>query len=170
MPSRHSEAFIFSVKAAVSAVVAVLVCDLLRLPAPIWGAVSAVLVSQPSVHSSARTALTRVIANLLGAFCGAVFTMSVGYELPALALGVMFTGLACYYLKADEAMRPAFAAVVIVTMNNDPDKWTGSWNRVIEVTVGCLCALAVGGLFALAFGRAKPVANSVPPPPPDHTE
>jgi uncharacterized membrane protein YgaE (UPF0421/DUF939 family) len=100
-------------------------------------------------------ALTRVMANLIGAFCGAVFSMSVGHELPALALGVMFTGLACYFLKADEAMRPAFAAVVIVTMNSDPDKWTGSWHRVIEVTVGCLCSLLVGGLFALAANRFK---------------
>jgi len=169
MLSRHFEAFVFSIKAAVSAVVAVLVCDYLRLPAPIWGAVSAVLVSQPSVHSSARMALTRVLANIIGAFCGAVFSMSVGHELPALALGVMFTGLACYYLKLDEAMRPAFAAVVIVTLNDAPDKWTGSWHRVIEVIVGCLCSLAVGGLFALALGRFKPAVNGGKPPA-DHTE
>jgi uncharacterized membrane protein YgaE (UPF0421/DUF939 family) len=169
MPSRHFEAFIFSVKAAVSAVVAVVICHQLALPSAWWSAVSAVLVSQPSLHSSLRASLTRVMANLIGAGVGAVLFVVIDQQLVALALGVLFTGMACYYLKAEDAMRPAFAAVIIVIFNNNPDKWAGSLDRVETAVVGCLCSLLVGVLFMLAAGRSKPGSKDAKPPP-EHTE
>jgi hypothetical protein len=50
-------------------------------------------------------------------------------------------------LKQDDALRPAFVAVIIVTLIGENSKWQNSIDRVIAVIVGCVCALIVGFLF-----------------------
>jgi uncharacterized membrane protein YgaE (UPF0421/DUF939 family) len=148
MQPRHFEAIIFSAKAATATVVAVLCYDWALLPGTAWvAAVSAVVVTQPSLHSSFKASLMRVIANLAGAFGGAALSIILGQPLVAVAAGVMLTGLVCHLLKQDDALRPAFVAVILVTLAGDSDKWHSSLNRVAGVLIGCLCALAVGFLF-----------------------
>ncbi|MGH7976489.1 MAG: FUSC family protein [Limisphaerales bacterium] len=155
MPPRHFEAIIFSVKAAVAAVVAVVFYDDLGMSGAVWAAISAVLVTQPSLHSSWKASLIRVIANLAGAFGGAALSLAIGHPLLAMAVGVILTGLVCYFLKVEDAMRPAFAAVVIVIINTDTAKWSNSLDRVVAVIVGCLCALTIGFLFDKVSSRFK---------------
>jgi uncharacterized membrane protein YgaE (UPF0421/DUF939 family) len=148
MQPRHFEAIIFSAKAAVAAVIGALCYKLFDLPGAPWvAAVSAVLVTQPNLHSSFQASFMRVIANLAGAFGGAVLLVVIGQPIAAMAIGVMVTGLLCYLLKQDDALRPAFVAVIIVTLIGENSKWQNSLDRVIAVIVGCICALAVGFLF-----------------------
>ena len=148
MPSRHLEAVIFSAKAAVASVSAALCYEFLTLPGTPWvAAVSAVLVTQPSLHSSFKASLLRVVANLAGAFGGAVLLALISQPLVAMAIGVMVTGLVCYALKLDDALRPAFVAVIIVTLIGENSKWHNSLDRVAAVIIGCACALIVGFLF-----------------------
>jgi len=147
MQSRHLEAVIFSLKAAIAAVAAVICYEDFNLPGAGWAAISAVLVIQPTLHQSFKASFTRIVANLAGAFGGAMLNVLIGHPLPALAIGVMLTGLICYLLKADDAMRPAFAAVVIVTFTSNTSKWDSSLDRVIAVIVGCFWAIAIGFLF-----------------------
>ena len=64
MPSRHFEAVIFSAKAAVATVIAAVSYMYIALPGAPWvAAVSAVLVTQPDLHSSFKASLLRVVAN-----------------------------------------------------------------------------------------------------------
>jgi uncharacterized membrane protein YgaE (UPF0421/DUF939 family) len=126
------------------------------LPGAPWvAAVSAVLVTQPSLHSSFKASLMRVIANLAGAFGGAALSIGIGQPLVAMAVGVMVTGLVCYLLNQDDALRPAFVAVILVTLAGENDKWHSSLDRVAAVIVGCLCALAIGFLFDKLSGVPK---------------
>jgi uncharacterized membrane protein YgaE (UPF0421/DUF939 family) len=143
-PTSHFDALIFSAKAAMAAVAAVLLFGLTGLAGGIWAAVSAVIVTQPSMHPSVRASLTRVIANLIGASVGAVISLALGHHLLALAVGVLVTGMVCHFTKLDDALRPAYAAVVIVIMSADAQGWRGSLDRVLAVFLGCFCALAVG--------------------------
>ena len=143
-PTSSFDALIFSAKAAVSAVAAVLLFGLTGLAGGVWAAVSAVIVTQPSMHPSVRASLTRVIANLIGASVGAIIGLALRYELPALAVGVLVTGMICHFTKLDDALRPAYAAVVIVIMSPDIQGWHGLRDRVLAVFLGCVCALAVG--------------------------
>ncbi len=154
MQPRHFEVVIFSAKAAMSAVVAALCCKYFYLPGAPWvAAVSAVLVTQPNLHSSLQASFMRVVANLAGAFGGAALSILIGQ--PIVAIGVMLTGLVCYFLKQDDALRPAFVAVVIVTLIGDNGKWNASLDRVAAVVVGCASALAVGFLFDKLSGAFK---------------
>ena len=148
MQPRHFEAVIFSAKAAVAAVIGALCYKFFDLPGAPWvAAVSAVLVTQPSLHSSFQASFMRVVANLAGAFGGAALLAAIGQPIAAMAIGVMVTGLACYLLKQDDALRPAFVAVIIVTLIGENSKWQNSFDRVIAVVIGCMCALIVGFLF-----------------------
>lgn len=139
----HIQAFIYSAKAAISAVVVVILFDWFQMPGAAWAAISAVIVTQPSLHPSVRASVTRVIANLIGAFVGAGFNLWLGHTLPALAGGVMLTGLICHFARLDDALRPAYAAVVILILVSD-STWTGPLERVSTVIAGCAVALGVG--------------------------
>src|SRR5471032_2445563 len=148
MQPRHFEALIFSTKAAVATVVAALCYKLFQLPGAPWvAAVSAVLVTQPDLHSSFKASFMRVVANLAGAFGGAALLAATGQPVVAMAIGVLLTGLVCYLIKQDDALRPAFVAVIIVTLIGESSKWQSSRDRVAAVIVGCVCALVVGFLF-----------------------
>jgi uncharacterized membrane protein YgaE (UPF0421/DUF939 family) len=148
MQPRHFEAVTFSVKAAAAAVMGALGYKIFDLPGTQWvAAVSAVLVTQPNLHSSFQTSFMRVVANLAGAFGGAVLLVMVGQPVAAMAIGVLLTGLLCYLLQLDDALRPAFVAVIIVTLNGGVASWHNALNRVAAVVIGCACALAVGFLF-----------------------
>jgi uncharacterized membrane protein YgaE (UPF0421/DUF939 family) len=140
----HFDAFAGSAKAAVSAILAVLCCHWLHFPQAAWAAVSAVIVTQPGLHPSLRASLMRVIANLIGAFVGAVVSSLGGHSLWALGCGILLTGLMCHLARAGEALRPAFAAVVIVIFTNGAGAWEESMQRVLAVVTGCVAALAVG--------------------------
>ena len=148
MQLRHFEAIIFSAKAAAAAVVAALCYKPVELPGAMWiAAVSAVLVTQPDLHTSFRASLMRVLANLAGAFGGAALLAVIRQPITAMAVGVLLTGLICYLLKQDDALRPAFAAVILVTLIGEQDEWHNSIDRVTGVIIGCVCALVVGFLF-----------------------
>jgi uncharacterized membrane protein YgaE (UPF0421/DUF939 family) len=148
MQARHFEAIIFSTKAAVATLAAALCYQFIKLPGFPWvAAVSAVLVTQPDLHASFKASLMRVAANLGGVVGGAALLVITGQPLVAMTVGVLLTGMICYLLKQDDALRPAFVAVIIVTLIGENDKWQASTDRVIGVVIGCACALAVGFLF-----------------------
>jgi uncharacterized membrane protein YgaE (UPF0421/DUF939 family) len=156
MQPRHFEAVVFSAKAAVATVVAALGYELFQLPGAPWvAAVSAVLVTQPDLHSSFKASFMRVVANLTGAFGGAALLAITGQSVVAMAIGVLVTGLVCYLLKQDDALRPAFVAVIIVTLIGENSKWHNSIDRVLAVIIGCGCALVVGFLFDKLSGMPK---------------
>ena len=72
-----------------------------------------------------------------------------------MAIGVLVTGLLCYLLKQDDALRPAFVAVIIVTLIGESSGWHNPIDRVAAVIIGCVCALAVGFLFDKLSGASK---------------
>jgi uncharacterized membrane protein YgaE (UPF0421/DUF939 family) len=143
------EGFIFVSKAAISAVVAVVAFDCFGLPGGVWAPVSAVIVTQPKLHPSLKLSLTRVVANLIGAFVGALVNGVTGHNILAMAIGVIVTGLVCYAAQLADAIRPAYAAVVIVTLSSEPHAWAGSLDRVLAVSLGCVAAVVVGVVFDL---------------------
>lgn len=153
-PARHLSGIIYSLKATVGAVTAALAYQGLGLPGGPWAAaVSAVLVTQPDLDASLKASLLRVVANLAGAFGGAVLLAIIGQPIVAMAIGVMITGLVCHLLKQDDALRPSFVAVIIVTLFGGSNEWHNSANRVAGVLLGCGCALIVGLLFHLLTAR-----------------
>ena len=115
---------------------------------------------QPSVHAS----LTRFWANLIGATLGAIAVSLLSSALLALLVGVFLTGLACHLLKFDDALRPAYASVVIVILTSQgKNALADSLERLLAVMVGCSIALAVGLVFdKVLFPRLKLLRKHLP--------
>jgi uncharacterized membrane protein YgaE (UPF0421/DUF939 family) len=90
---------------------------------------------------------------LIGAVTGAALSSLIGHTLLCLGAGVLLTGLICHYIRLDDALRPAYAAVVIVTFAGEKSVWSGSLDRVLAVLIGCLCAVIVGFIFDKAANR-----------------
>lgn len=161
IPKRHLAAVTFSLKAAVGAALAALVNQWLAVPGGPWvAAVSAVMVTQPDLDASWKASLLRVAANLAGAFVGALLLEVTGQPIVAMTVGVMITGLICYALKQDDALRPAFVAVILVTLFGGASGWHNLANRVLDVVVGCTCALVIGFLFHQFSAGIKPLEPS----------
>jgi uncharacterized membrane protein YgaE (UPF0421/DUF939 family) len=155
MTSRHFEALVYASKAACAAVVAYLSFNLFGLQGGVWAAVSAVIVTQPSLHPSVKASLMRVLANLIGAFIGSALSSLVGHTVLAMALGVLLTGFACYFWRLEDALRPAYVAVVIVILgSNTGNAWLGSLDRLLAVITGCAAALVVGFVYDKAGKKA----------------
>jgi len=166
MQERHFEAVTFSAKAAISALLGVLAYQWVQLPGSPWvAAVSAVVVTQPSLHSSMKASLLRVAANFAGAFGGAALSFVIGVPLAAMTIGILITGLACYALKQDDMLRPAFVAVIIVTLAGETGQWRISLLRVAGVMLGCVSAVVVGYLFDKLSDRVKLRAGIKPDKP-----
>ena len=153
--SSRLDALVGSSKAALSAILAVFCCRNLGLPEEGWAAISAVVVTQPGLHPSARASWFRVMANLIGAFVGAGLSVLAGRSLGSLGLGIFLTGLICHLARLDDALRPAFAAVVIVMFIPGGNAWHESMNRVFAVVLGCAASLAVGWAYDKSTGGYK---------------
>jgi len=165
MQPRHVEAVIFSAKAALSALAGVVIYEYFHLPGSSWvAAVSAVVVTQPTLHSSVKATWQRVGANLAGACTGALLSPLIGQPLVAMTIGIMVVGLAIYAVKLDELLRPAFVAVILVTLAGEKGQWDTSFKRVTGVLIGCACALVFGYLFDKLSPRVvrqpAPTANN----------
>ena len=140
-------AFVFSCKTATAAVVAYLAYMSLGLPGITWAPVSAVIVTQASLHPSLKASFNRIGANIIGAILGALFLKAFGANFFSLGASVLLTGLVCHFARMDEALRPAYASVVIVLFTSDAKDWTGPSERVLAVILGCFCALVVSYFF-----------------------
>ena len=142
----HFDVIYCTSKAAISAVLAVLLFAITGWRGTIWAAISAVIVTELHIDPSLKAALTRVTANLIGAFTGAIVNVLIGHTLLSLAIGIVLTGIICHLARLDDALRPAYSAVVVVILTSDGDTgpWAGSRDRVVAVAIGCLCALAIG--------------------------
>jgi hypothetical protein len=75
--------------------------------------------------------------------------------LAAMAVGILLTGLACYALRQDDMLRPAFVAVILVTLAGGNGHWQTFAQRVAGVITGCICALVVGFLFDQLLKHVK---------------
>lgn len=160
-PARPSlpEAAFFSARAALAATAAYFVYErFMTIPGAVWAAVSALLVSQASLHPSLRASLARCLANLIGAGCGAACVVLLHPGMAALAVGVVATGTACHLARLDDALRPAYVAVAIVVLtlsNSSSSVWAACLDRLLAVAVGCAVSIAVALAFDLASGGLR---------------
>ncbi len=160
-------AFIYTCKAAVAAALTLGFCALFGQPWAAWAAVSALIVIQPSLHTSLRASVVRVAANLIAAVAGSVLHAVINVPVVDLILGIMVVGMICHHTKLDDGLRAGYAAVAIVTLTLQDNTVAGAISRVFAVIIGCFCAVLVNIAFDKVGSRmAMPPAGR----PADHAE
>ena len=132
-----------SVRAAVSAGLAVGIAQFLELQYPIYALLAAVIVIDLSPLKTRQLALQRLIGTLLGATVGA----ALSYVLPAGPLAIMISILAAmlltYVARVPAAAKLAGYVCGIVILSHGANPWSYALYRVVETFLGLAMAVLV---------------------------
>jgi len=117
-----------------------------------WCLISSVLVLSPEGTDAMPLALTRIKANLVGAFSGLLILLvdiPVPYNMGAGAVVSLFL---CDLFKLNTGAKSTLAAMIIVLMHPEgAHVWDASLGRISSVIFGCLLGLIVTFVFHKLF-------------------
>lgn len=115
----------------------------LRLPTESWAIVSMLLVSHAHATASARLALLRVGANIIGAGTAFAVLAIGGNGIPAVMAAMVLVGIFCHLARLDDGLRSAYVSTVIVLVADRVELLAEPLERVGSVVFGsCLGVLA----------------------------
>ncbi|WP_235497091.1 MULTISPECIES: aromatic acid exporter family protein [unclassified Agreia] len=149
------------VKTGVAASLAWIVC-LAILPAqlPVFGAIAAIIVVQPSVNQSFAKALERTVGVIVGVviayLVGLVFGQSTWIVLLSIVLALL-TGWALRLSQSTTVQLP-ISAMLVLTIGAQTPGYAGG--RIIETALGALVAVAVN-LVVVPPVRLQPAHDAV---------
>ncbi len=148
------EGLIMALQAAICTTVLVNTYNHFHFAGALWAVVSAVLVLQPAFDLSVSTAMTRVVANLLGASIGAFVSISHGHAVEDLCVALALVIVIGERMRLDKGLRSACASVVIVMMSADPGTPVHRGvERASSVAIGCAVALLLQLLMQPLIAR-----------------
>ena len=146
MSPRHSSLITglqLSLRAAVSAGLAVAIAQVLKLQYPLYALLAAVIVLDLSPARTQQLAVQRLAGTLVGATVGA----ALSYVLPSGPVAIMVSILAAmlvsYGVRLQAAAKLAGYVCGIVILSHDADAWTYAAYRVIETFLGIAMAVLV---------------------------
>ena len=111
-----------------------------------WGAISAIIVLQSNVGSTVSASRDRILGTLIGAILG--FTCTLFGTLPwNYILAILAAVIVCGLLGLRESSRLAAVTITIVMLVKAGSHWSVALDRVVDVFLGILVALAVSALI-----------------------
>jgi uncharacterized membrane protein YgaE (UPF0421/DUF939 family) len=132
-----------SVRAALSAGLAVAIAQLLRLQYPIYALVGAVIVTDLSPLQTRKLGLQRLAGTVVGAAVGA----AASYFLPpgpgAIGLSILFAMSLSHVLRLQGAAKITGYVCGIVMLDHHGHPWSYALYRLIETVLGIGVALLV---------------------------
>ncbi|MGD0095219.1 MAG: FUSC family protein [Terracidiphilus sp.] len=110
-----------------------------------WGAISAIIVLQSNFGATISASRDRILGTLIGALIG--FTFAQFGALPwNFILAVLAAVIVCGMLGLRSSSRLAGVTICIVMLVKSGSHWTLALDRVIEVIIGIVMAIAVSTL------------------------
>jgi uncharacterized membrane protein YccC len=108
-----------------------------------WGSISAIIVLQSNVGATVTASRDRIIGTVIGAAVGFAFSLMRPLWL-SYVLALLVAMLACGLMGLRNSSRLAGVTITIVMLvNYEGAKWGLAFDRVIEVLLGIVVALAV---------------------------
>jgi uncharacterized membrane protein YccC len=135
-----------AVKTALAAAFCWWLAKLFGWPDGYWGSISAVIVLQSNVGATVKASRDRIFGTIIGAVLG--FAFSLFGAIPwNFILAIIAAVILCTLLSLRNSSRLAGVTVVIVMLvQKAGPRWTLARDRVGEVMLGILVALAVSAL------------------------
>jgi uncharacterized membrane protein YccC len=142
----HQRLFIHAAKTALAAALCWWLALSVGLPDGYWGAISAIIVLQSNFGSTITASRDRLLGTLIGALFG--FSFSLFGTLPwNYVLAVLAAVVVCGLLGLRSSSRLAGVTITIVMLvQKTGSHWTVALDRVSEVFLGIVVALAVATL------------------------
>lgn len=132
-----------SIRAALSAALAVAAAQLLHLQYPVYALVGAVIVTDLSPLQTRRLGLQRMAGTVLGAAVGAALSRLLPSGPGAIALGVLVAMFLSHVLRLEGAAKVTGYICGIVLLDHQDQPWSYALFRLIETILGIGLALLV---------------------------
>lgn len=128
--------FQLSLRAALSAGLAVWIAQLLQLQFPLYALIAAVLVTDLSPPQSRLLGLRRLAGTVLGAAAGAALTQVLPPGPASIGISILGVMLLSQLLRLEAATKLAGYVCGIVMLDFSAEPWTYALYRLIETLVG----------------------------------
>jgi len=120
-----------------------------------WGSISAIIVLQSNVGATVTASRDRIIGTVIGAGVGFAFSLMQPLWLSYM-LALLVAMIACGLLELKNSSRLAGVTITIVMLvHHEGAKWGLAFDRVIEVLLGIVVALAVTTLVVPYRARIR---------------
>ncbi len=138
-----------SARAAVAAVVSLLVARLFPLPETYWAAISTLIVMQSNLGAALPISAQRFIGTAVGAIFGGFVGMYFPGNVAAFGVAVFAIGLVCAALKVERgAYRHAgFTLAIVMLVPRAGNEWVVAMHRFFEVSIGIAVGLTLSALW-----------------------
>jgi uncharacterized membrane protein YccC len=146
--TRTKQVVFYSLKILTGILIGFVVSEFTEVIDVTWMLISTILVMSPEGVDAMNLAITRIQANLVGAFTGFGLALANITILIKIIIGAIISLIICELLKLTVGSRTALAAMIIVLMNPEGDHpWDASVHRVSSVVIGCFIGLLITWFF-----------------------
>lgn len=138
-----------SLRTTLTAMVSMLVSELLRLPQSYWAPITTIVITQSSLGSTLAVSWQRFLGTALGAAIGAVVGIAFGSHLIVFGGSVFLMGLVCAAIRADRSayrFGGVTLGIVLLLPRTEP-AWRVAFHRFAEVSIGIVVALVMTVLW-----------------------
>jgi uncharacterized membrane protein YgaE (UPF0421/DUF939 family) len=125
-----------SIRAALSAGVAVAIAQLLNLPSPVFAMVGAVIVTDLSPTVTQELALRRLAATVLGATVGAALSQALPPSPLAAGFSILVAMFLSHLLHLEVAAKVTGFVCGIVVLEFADQPWAHAMDRTLETALG----------------------------------
>lgn len=134
-------------KTGLAVTLALLVCEKLNLPSPIFAAIAAIVAMRPSVAQSIIDGGYRIIATIIGGIIGFLVLYYFGSGPFTIGFAVILAILICNGLKLQEAIVLTGITVSAVMVDVQGDPFTYAWQRLLVTLLGIVIGITVNLVF-----------------------
>jgi uncharacterized membrane protein YgaE (UPF0421/DUF939 family) len=136
-------AFQLSIRAALTAGLAVAIAQLLRLQYPLYALIAAVIVTDLSPSQTRQLGLQRLAGTVLGATLGAALSSLLPRGSWAIGLSILAAMFLCHLARLQGATKVTGYVCGIVVLDHGGHPWSYALYRLIETALGIGVALLV---------------------------